>query len=140
MTDMKEELNDISSLRRTLNTRNVLEKALWISIALCGTAFIFHIVQNQLIYWNENQVLITKKSVPLSELKRPAVTYCSKGLYKNGFGERLINYLDTTKDMPKEMVSMQIDILRSILDSKDEFKSKDDPCNQREEECQVSLF
>lgn len=123
LTELKEELNDISSYRRALHTRNVLEKLLWISIALCGTGFIFHIVQNQLIYWNENQVLITKKSVPLSELKSPAVTYCSKGLYKNGLAERMINYLDNNvknneTQLPKEAVSIQVGILKTYIKKK----------------------
>ena len=114
VAELKEELNDISSYHRMLKSKNVLEKLLWISIALCGTGFIFHIVQNQLIYWNENQVLITKKSVALSEIEKPAVTYCNKALHKYGVAEKILNYYNGSE----EVMSMRNEILSSYLQTR----------------------
>ena len=136
LTELKEELNDISSFRRTLNTRNVLEKLLWISIAICGTGFIFHIVENQLVYWSENQVLITKKSLPLSELKKPAVTYCNKGLYKFGLSETLINHVDWKRKTKENVISLRLDLLKTFVENSDSLKNWNKNCNDF---CQVRI-
>ena len=124
VSELKDELDDVSSYHRTLNARNVCEKILWISIAICGTAFIFHIVKNQFIYWDENQVLITKKSISLSELKKPSVTYCNKALHKFGVAERLINYFDSGTGSSKDILSMQTNILKSYIEEKSKLDKK----------------
>ena len=54
---LREELDGITTLNLILNSTNILEKLLWVTIAVLGTLFIYDIVFAQLTYcW-----LFTKK-------------------------------------------------------------------------------
>ena len=107
LSPLKQEINEILSIRLVNSTRYLLEKLFWLSIAIVGSVYIVHIVQNQLKFWNENAVLITQGTRKLSELKKPAITFCHQGAQKYAFIERFVNYIDVYKTIPKEIYEIR---------------------------------
>ena len=112
---LKDQLKAILSLKLIYTTKSLLEKLFWIIISLGGTIYISYIVVSQFNYWNENPVLITKGSMPLSELKLPAITFCHKGAQKFGFVERFVNYLDLNKTIPEEIFGIRNEVIKSYV-------------------------
>ena len=112
---LKDQLKAILSLKLIYTAKSVIEKLFWIIISLGGTIYISYIVFSQFNYWNENPVLITKGSMPLSELKLPAITFCHKGAQKFGFVERFVNYLDLNKTIPEEIFGIRNEVIKSYV-------------------------
>ena len=83
ITPLKDQLKAILSFKLIHSAKSVLEKLFWFIIAVGGTAYITYIVLRQFEYWNENPVLQLKGSKPLTEVERPAITFCHKGAQKH---------------------------------------------------------
>ena len=109
---MKEEFHGFTSIRLIHATRNVLEKILWISIAIVGTIWIGDLFITQVNYWNENPVLATKGTKALSDITAPAVTFCHKGVLKYSLVENLINILDVNKTIPSEFLQIRNEAIK----------------------------
>ena len=109
---LKEEFHGFTSVRLIHATRNVLEKILWISIAIVGTIWIGDLFINQVNFWNENPVLATKGTKALSEITAPAVTFCHKGVLKYSLVENLVNILDVNKTIPSEIFQIRNEAIK----------------------------
>ena len=109
---LKEQLKAILSLKLIISTKYAFEQAFWASIITIATIYISYVMMNAIVYWSENPMLITKGSQQLSNLKQPAVTFCHKGLQKFEVVERLVNYIDPEKSIPKEIFSIRNEGLR----------------------------
>ena len=115
ITPLKEQLKAISTIELISSTKNVLEKFLWFFIALGGTIYISKVFINQLNYWVENPILVTKGSMPLTDAHLPAVTFCHKGMQKYALVERLVNFIDPGKNVPKEIVEIRNEAIKAQL-------------------------
>ena len=109
---IKEEFHGFTSVRLIHATQNVLEKIFWISIAIVGTIWIGDLFINQVNYWNENPVLVTKGTKALSEITAPAVTFCHKGVLKYSLVENLVNILDINKTIPSEIFQIRNEAIK----------------------------
>ena len=105
--ELKTELFNIRTINLSSSAKNIAEKVLWASIAILGTIWIGSIGMSQLNFWNENPVLVTKGVKSLSDLNKPTITLCHKGMQNFGFVERMANYIDTTKEIPKEVFEIR---------------------------------
>ena len=89
-----DELRNITTIDLAHKTANVLGKILWATIGIVGTIWAFVFISSQFQLWNENPWLSSKADVDLSQLKYPAITFCSDGATKYAVAERLGNYID----------------------------------------------
>ena len=105
--ELKTELFNIRTIDLSFSANNLAEKILWASIAILGTMWIGSIGMSQLNFWNDNPVLVTKGARSLADLNKPTITLCHKGMQKFGFVERMANYIDTTKEIPKEVFEIR---------------------------------
>ena len=101
------QLGDFTSIRFVAKTANVIEKLLWISIAIVGTVYIGYTMFSQIQYWNEFPVLQTKGTLDLSNMTFPAITFCPKTVPQFGIVEGLGNYLDLNKFVPPEAIMIR---------------------------------
>ena len=109
----KDEVANIRTLDLILKPSSFLEKIFWAILAIYGTYFIvYDVFYVQLVYWQENPALLTKENIKLSEMPLPSVTFCHKGLQKYGAVERLANYIDPEKKVPKEIVGIRNEFLK----------------------------
>ena len=98
------QFGDFTSIRFVAKTANVIEKLLWISISIVGTAYIGYTMFTQIKNWNEFPVLQTKGTLDLSNMTFPALTFCPKTVPQFGIVEGLGNYLDLDKFVPPEAI------------------------------------
>ena len=127
---LQEEFNRFSSVRLINSTKNILEKIFWLTITISGTIYIGNLFVTQVNYWNDNPILVTKGSKPLSEVKAPAVTFCHKGVQKYTLVERLLNHIDIKKNIPKEIFDIRnIAIESQAAKISDDLKGHLDICD-----------
>ena len=113
ISPLKEQLKAILSFKLIHSSKHLLEKLFWLIIALGGTIYILYIVTSQFNYWNENPILVTKGSMPLANANLPAVTFCHKGMQKYALVERLVNHIDPTKNVPKEILEIRNEAIKA---------------------------
>ena len=113
ISPLMDQLKAILSLKLISSSKSILEKLFWSIIAFGGTIYIANIVTNQITYWDKNPVLKTNDIIPLSELKLPAITFCHKGIQKYALAERLGNYIDCNKNIPKEIFELRSHAIRN---------------------------
>ena len=110
------ELRNITTIDLAHKAANVLEKILWATIGIVGTIWAFVFISSQFQLWNENPWLSSKADVDLSQLKYPAITFCSEGATKYAVAERLGNYIDPTlMNGSQDMTNLKTLILEQIL-------------------------
>lgn len=123
---LKDELRSISSLNFIAKSSNFIEKIFWATIAICGTLFIYDAMKSQLESWNSNPILKTQETLELKDLPIPDITLCHKAMLKYGPAERLINFIEPEKDVPKEVLAIRNEFLKVQFEKvKDQFGSKD---------------
>ena len=110
---IKEELRNFTTVNLMADASSILEKVFWALIAILGTLFIIDVVVIQLDYWRENPILVTKQSLKLSDMPLPSMTICHKGLQKYGIVERLANYIDPEKEIPKEIIAIRNEFIKA---------------------------
>ena len=108
----REELTNITTLNLITSSGSMLEKILWAMVAIGGTIFIYNVVDLQLDNWRDNPALVTKVTRKLADMPLPAVTFCPKAMQKYGLVERLGNYIDPEKKVPKEVVAIRNEFLK----------------------------
>ena len=113
INSLKEEFDGFSSIRLINATRNVLEKLLWLTIAVAGTIWIGDLFITQISYWNENPILSTRGSKALSDIKAPAITFCHKGTLKYSIVEKLVNYINIDKTIPIEIFQIRNEAIKT---------------------------
>ena len=109
---IREELTNVQTLDLIFRASNILEKIFWAVVAISGTIFIYHVVVLQLGNWQDNPTLVTTINRRLSDMPLPAVTFCHKGLNKYGPVERLLNFIDPEKNVPKDILAIQNQFLK----------------------------
>ena len=140
---LKEELKNITTLNFISNATTFLEKLLWVSIFIGGSWFIYDVVYNQLDFWNENPVLTTTMTKHLKEINPPAVTFCSKGMQKYGAFERITNYINASKELPKVILEYGLELGKEKYLKRaqmDDFDGYNECINSSLEECKVSTY
>ena len=96
---------------------SLLEKIFWALFAIGGTLWIGEVVLYSVVHWNENPILVTKTSKDLSDIKAPAVTFCSKGMSEYTLVERFGNYLDPTNlNLPEEVFLLRFAAIKVYVD------------------------
>ena len=122
---LKEELRNITAFNYIAKATSIVEKILWAIIAICGSLFIYDVVYIQLENWRQNPTLVTKVTKQLSDMPLPAVTFCHKGLHKYGPVERLLNFIDQEKEIPKDVLAIQNEFLKiRFQEVKQQLRSK----------------
>ena len=91
---IKEEILKFRTLELISTVNGIIEKIFWSLIALAGTIWFFYFMSFQIKLWNENKIVISPAATKLSDIKYPAVTFCSPSANKYGVAERLGNYLN----------------------------------------------
>ena len=112
-TPVKKEFEEFTSIRLIKSTKNLIEKLFWFIIAIAGTIYIADLFINQVKYWNENPILVTKGSKSLTEVKAPAVTFCHQGLQKYALAERLANHIDPKKTAPTDVLKIRSEAIKA---------------------------
>ena len=121
------QLSDFTSIRFVAKTaNNVIEKLLWISIAIVGTVYIGYTMFSQIQYWNEFPVLQTKGTLDLSNMTFPAITFCPKTVPQFGIVEGLGNYLDLNKFVPSEAIMIRNEAVKTYWKNR---RKEDIGCN-----------
>ena len=83
-------------------------------------------MKSQLESWNSNPILKTQETLELKDLPIPDITLCHKAMLKYGPAERLINFIEPEKDVPKEVLAIRNEFLKVQFEKvKDQFGSKD---------------
>ena len=103
---LREELDGITTLNLFLNSANILEKLLWVTIAVLGTLFIYDIVFAQWTYWQLHPGVTSVARKKLAKIEPPAITLCSSGLQNYGFFERIVNHIDPN-NVPYELLAIR---------------------------------
>ena len=102
---LNEELkSNVTFLELASQANCILEKLFWIAIGLIGASWTLSFIAIQFISWNDNQFLVTKKSMDLSEIDYPAITICSPASTKYGIVERLGNYMEPRFESSQEFL------------------------------------
>ena len=91
------EVKSVTTIDLACKAENVIEKLIWLSLGILGIIWAAYFVA--LIIQDENPVVKVELDVPLTEIRKPAITICNKGSTKYGIVERLGNHLDS-KDLP----------------------------------------
>ena len=112
LSAMKEEMRNARTFDLVSKTTNLLEKFFWAFIAIFGTIFIYQVVKFQWQNWDDNPTLLTTETKKLSDMPLPAVTFCHIGLHKYGLVEKLANFIDPEKKIPKEVVAVRNEFLK----------------------------
>ena len=86
------EIRSVSTIDLAFKAENVLEKLIWLILGMLGIVWASYFVG--LIIEDENPIVTVEKDVKLTEIKKPAITVCSKGSNKFGVVDRLGNHLD----------------------------------------------
>ena len=102
---IKDELLMIRTLELSKKTTLVMEKVLWILIALCGTVWFCFFMASQVKLWKENKIIISNAAMDLSEVDYPSITFCSERGYKYGVAQRLGNYLNPDKKINNQLLA-----------------------------------
>ena len=100
-----DQLNNFTSIDFVSKTSNVIEKLMWITIAISGTIWIWSTFVTQMNDWNKFPVLKTKETLDLSKMTPPAITFCPKTMSEFAVLEGLGNQLDLNKKpLPSEVI------------------------------------
>ena len=83
---------------------SIFEKLFWISIGAIGACWALYFLGFQFVLWEENQFIVTKKKIDLSEIDYPAITICSPASTKYGIVERLRNYMEPRFESSQEFL------------------------------------
>ena len=112
-----DELRNITTVDLVYNARCFFEKLLWATIGIIGTIWAFVFFESQFKLWNESPWLTTRAHVHLSEVKYPAITFCSDGATKYAIAETLGNYIDPLKTMnlSQDLTYLKMSILQKVL-------------------------
>ena len=113
------EIRSIGAIDLALQAENVLEKVLWLSLAIIGVAWAVYFIG--LIIIDENPIVTTIEDVQLTEIEKPAITICPQGTTKFAIADRLGNFLSSENQyMPPEILNwyrkMTLCSTRSIQD------------------------
>ena len=98
------QFNNFTSIDFVRKASNLIEKVIWITIAIIGTIWIGKILYTQLDVMNDFPVLKTKESMDLLKMTSPAITFCPKMASEYSVAEGLGNYLDLNKRIPHEAI------------------------------------
>ena len=112
-----DELRNITTVDLVYNAKCFFEKLLWATIGIIGTIWAFVFFESQFKLWNESPWLTTRAHVHLSEVKYPAITFCSDGATKYAIAETLGNYIDPLKTMnlSQDLTYLKMSILQKVL-------------------------
>ena len=102
LQNLKQEVLKVKTIELVNRASRVLEKLLWIAIAISGTVWFLSFMSFQFKIWNENLTFRTESDVDLSDIDRPAVTFCSKTVNKYGIVERLGNHINPKAKLNQE--------------------------------------
>ena len=102
---IKDELLMIRTLELSKRTTFIVEKILWILIALSGTVWFCFFMASQVQIWKENKIIVSNAVIDLSEIDYPSVTFCSERGYRYGIAQRLGNYLNPDRNMNNQLLA-----------------------------------
>ena len=111
LQNLKQEVLKVKTIDLVNRASRVLEKLLWIAIAISGTVWFLSFMSFQFKIWNENLTFRTESNVVLSDIDRPAVTFCSKTANKYGIVERLGDHINPNANLNQEFFAW----LRKII-------------------------
>ena len=120
LQNLKQEVLKVKTIELVNRASRVLEKLLWIAIAISGTVWFLSFMSFQFKIWNENLTFRTESNVVLSDIDRPAVTFCSKTANKYGIVERLGNHINPKAKLNQEFFAWLEKII--VNDTIDNFE------------------
>ena len=105
MESIKRELFRIRSFELTTKSAFIVEKLLWMLIAISGIVWFCFFMAYQVNIWNNNKIIISKSNMDLSDVEYPAITFCSNKGYMHGVVDRLGNFIDPDKKVKNEFLA-----------------------------------
>ena len=96
------QFNNFTSIEFVRKASNLIEKFIWMFIAVAGTIWIGKMLYVQLLVMEDFPVVKSKETSNLLNMTYPAVTFCPKMTSKLALIEGLGNYLDLNKGIPPE--------------------------------------
>ena len=92
--DLVEEILNIRTFELTKTAANIIERIIWILIAIAGTIWFISFMVSQFTLWNNHKTVVSKAELKLSDIDYPSVSVCSKSANKYGIVEKLGNNLN----------------------------------------------
>ena len=86
------EVRSISTIDLACKAENAFEKLIWLCLGILGIVWATYFVG--LIIQDENPIVTVAQEVELTEIRKPAITICTKGTPKFGIVERVGNHLN----------------------------------------------
>ena len=102
---LKEEILRIRTLELTNSASLVLERIIWVIVAISGLVWFISFTSAQITLWNNHKTLVSKAKLKLSDIDYPATTFCSKSANKYGIAEQFGNHLDPNGNLDHEFLS-----------------------------------
>ena len=116
---LDDQVKSFTSVDFVSKTSSVIEKLMWITIAISGTIFCWHTFGIQMVNWTEFPVLKTKETLDLSEMTSPAITFCPKGISEFAVFEGLGNQLDLDKKpLPSEVLFIRNEVVKMYWENR----------------------
>ena len=108
---LNNQFNNFTSIEFVRKASNLIEKLIWIIIAVGGTGYIGQIMYVQLFVMVENPFVLEKETIDLLNLTHPAVTFCPKMTSELGIVEGLGNYLNLSEGIPPEAIVIRNELI-----------------------------
>ena len=105
LRDIKEEILKIRTYELTKTASLIVERILWIVVAIIGFVWFISFTSSQIVLWNTHKTLVSKARLKLSDIDYPATTFCSKSANKYGIVERFGNHLNPKGNLDHDFLS-----------------------------------
>ena len=103
--DLVEEVLNIRTIELTKTAANIIERIIWILIAIAGTIWFISFMVSQVTLWNNHKTVVSKAELKLSDIDYPSVSVCSKSANKYGIVEKLGNNLNPNANLDVEFLA-----------------------------------
>ena len=107
-----DELKGIKTFDLVTKGANMLEKVVWGVVFIAGMLWAAYFMVNEVKSWQVHPTIVSNKIVKLSDIPNPAITFCSESSTKFAIAERLGNYLDPNRGLPKEFLDIREILLK----------------------------
>ena len=106
------QFNNFTSIEFVRKASNLIEKLIWVIIAVGGTGYIGKLMYVQLFVMNSDPSILEKETISLLNLTYPAVTFCPKMTSDLAIVEGLGNYLNLSKGIPPEAIEIRNELVK----------------------------
>ena len=96
----------VGSLKFFFDASHVIEKFLWILMAILGTVLMSIFVKYQVESWGLNPIISSREWIDLSKVDFPAITFCHQGNTRMAIADRLMQVADEKSSKMRKIRSL----------------------------------